>query len=604
MYIYNSHKDKVPFGAVKTGELSYYTFRVCGQDRPSSVYLVLRQADAGYRKYPCAFEQSADGIYIYSCVFSAKECGIYYYSFEVNYGSYKERVGRNLDFDAEVSSELEWQLTVVDSSYNAPIRWGSDIIYHVFVDRFNRSGEVKQIDYGTIHEDWEEDVDVIGKDGVYHANDFYGGNLRGIIDKLEYIKDLGVTILYLSPIFESHSNHRYDTADYMRIDPMIGTEEDFAELVGKARIYGMRVMLDGVFNHTGSDSKYFNKFGYYDEFGAYQGSASKYRDWYTFTPDGKYASWWGIDCVPTLNKNNKHLRKYLFGKDGAMAKWDKYDIDWRLDVVDELPNDFLDELNSRVKHDNPKATIIGEVWEDASKKYAYGVLKPYFTKGQIDGVMNYVFKNAILDYAVGGRACDFVHTVMNIVENYPKSALDNSMTMLGSHDTIRALNVLAGVRFEGWNKTRQRDYQLSSEQRRLATDRLFVASVLEYMLPGIPSIYYGDEVGLEGGEDPVNRRPYPWGKENLNILNHYKKLGVIRGKCADTLTGSTNVYDHGGLLIICRANGINSLMVVANTTGIPKNFPLEGTYIDLLTNDEYTSNIFMPNNSAVILIRK
>lgn len=602
MYFYNSHKDKTPFGAIKTGENCYFTFKVT-ESCPTAVYLVVRQADGGYRKFPCILENEDNG-YVFVCRHSFVSYGLYFYTFEVRYGEYKVKIGRDADFNAAENSDLEWQLTVSDATYTPPKKWGGDIIYHVFVDRFNRVGEVKPIDYGTIHEDWEEDVDVVGKDGVYHADDFFGGNLKGIIDKLEYIKDLGVTVLYLSPIFLSHSNHRYDTGDYMQIDPMIGTEEDFAELVGKARIYGMRVMLDGVFNHTGSDSIYFNKEGYFNSFGAYQGSASKYRDWFYFKKDGTYDSWWGIDCVPTLNKKNKQLIKYLFGKDGVMAKWDNYDIDWRLDVVDELPNEYLDELTARVKRDNPKATIIGEVWEDASNKYAYGVLKPYFTKGQIDGVMNYVFRTAILNYAVGGSAVDFKRTVMGIVENYPKENLDNCMTMLGSHDTVRALNVLAGVRFDGWSKARQREYQLSYEQIRLATDRLFVASILEYTLPGIPSIYYGDEVGVEGGEDPINRRTYPWGRENQNILNHYKKLGVMRGRHADAFIGTTEIECYDGLLVMKRVSERDSVLVVANTTGTPHNYPIEGEYVDALSGTVYNDNVFLHNNFAVVLVRK
>lgn len=602
MLIYNSLRDKTPFGAIKTGENCYFTVKAEGT-MPSAVTLVVHQADAGYRKYPMAFEKEYYG-FVYSCRLSIQTCGLYFYYFEVSYGETVLKYGKDLDSSAVENGETPWQLTVTDSSYVAPVRWGGDIIYQIFVDRFNRVGELKPVDYGTVHQDWDEDVEIAGKDGIYRADDFFGGNLRGIIDKLEYIKDLGVSIIYLNPIFLSHSNHRYDTGDYTKIDPMIGTEEDFAELVGKARIYGMRIMLDGVFNHSGSDSVYFNKDGRFDSFGAYQGSASKYRDWYYFNKDGTYRSWWGIDCVPTFNKKNKQLIKYLFGPDGVLAKWDAYDIDWRLDVVDELPNDFLDALTSRVKLDNPRATVIGEVWEDASNKYAYGVLKPYFTKGQIDGVMNYPFRTAILNYATGGSAVDFRRAVMGIVENYPKENLDNCMTLLGSHDTVRALDALAGMRFEGWSKARQRDYTLTAEQRRLATDRLFVASILEYVLPGIPSIYYGDEVGVEGGEDPVNRRTYPWGRENQNILNHYKKLGVFRGNYAEALDGTTEVKDFDGLAVVERKGERVSVKVVANTTGQPKVYPLDGEYVDALTGETYQGNLFLHNDYAVILTRK
>lgn len=603
MYIYNSHKDKVPFGAVKTGELSYYTFRVVDEARPNSVFMLVRMADGGVRKYPCAFENEDNG-YVYSCVLGFSSFGLFYYMFEVNYDDRTDKVGRDENFDACLGSPIEWQLTVSDRAYVAPSKWGGEIIYHIFVDRFNRVGELPKIDYGTVHEDWDDDVDIEGKDGVYRADDFFCGNFRGIIDKLEYLKDLGVTTIFLSPIFYSHANHRYNTSDYMQIDPILGSEEDFAELVGKARIYGMRIMLDGVFNHSGDDSIYFNKFGYFDSFGAFQGTASPYRDWYTFNKDGTYHAWWGIDCVPTFRKNVKSLRKFLFGKNGVLAKWDKYDLDWRLDVVDELPNDFLDELHARVKHDNPKATIIGEVWEDASNKYAYGVLKPYFTQGQIDGVMNYVFREAILSFVMGGSAKDFARKIMTVVENYPKQCLDCCMTLLGSHDTERVLSLLGGANFDGWSKQRQKEYVLSPEQRRLAVDRLFVASILEYTLPGIPSIYYGDEAGVEGGKDPLNRRTYPWGRENQELLAHYKKLGIARGVSAEALSGTTRVYDKDGLLIMERKNGKDQVIVVANTTGEPKNFEFDGLMVDLMTNEVYENNVFLHNNLALILSKK
>lgn len=605
MLIYNSLKDKTPFGAVKTGEYQYFTVRMTG-DRPTSVNLVLYLADAGYRSYPFKFDRECDG-YIYTLRLPIFGAGLYYYSFEVFYGEnneYKVSFGRDLDCNSCENSNLKWQLTVSDSAYSAPLRWGGDIIYQVLIDRFNRVGEIQPIDYGTIHTDWDDDINVSGKDGIYRADDYFGGNLRGLIDKLEYIKDLGVTILYLNPIFLSHSNHRYNTSDYSIIDPMVGTEEEFAELVGKARICGMRVMLDGVFNHTGADSVYFNKDGYFDSFGAYQGSASPYRDWYYFKKDGSYHSWWGIDCVPTLNKKNKKLINYLFGKNGIVAKWDTYDIDWRLDVVDELPGDFLEELVSRIKHDNPKATVLGEVWEDATTKYAYGSLRPYFTQGQLDGVMNYPFRSAIINYALGGSATDFRRAVMSIIENYPKENLDNCMTLLGSHDTVRILNALAGVRFDGWSKARQKEYVLSSEQKRIATDRLFVASILQYTLPGIPSIYYGDEVGVEGGEDPVNRRTYPWGRENRGILNHFKQLGVFRGNYAEALDGTTEVTEYDGMVVIKRKGERSSITVIANTTGYPKNYPLDGEYIDVLTDEEHSGNLFLYNDYAVILTKK
>jgi len=605
MYLFNSKKDKTPFGAVKVGEMVYITFKAMTQSKPDSVTLVLRQETGSIRKIALKQEETDGDGYLYSCAFSVAKYGLYFYKFSVVFDQvYHVTVGRDADGNARDFSDWEWQLTVYDGTFSSPKKSGGDIVYHIFVDRFAKSGETPAIDYGTIHQNWYEDVDVAGADGVYHANDFFGGNLKGIIQKLDYLKDLGVTVIYLSPIFSSHSNHRYDTADYMTIDKMIGTEEEFAELVGKARIMGMRIMLDGVFNHSGSDSLYFNKEGYFDTFGAYQGSASPYRDWYYFNKDGTYHSWWGIDCVPTFNKSSKTLRKFLFGKNGVLAKWSKYDLDWRLDVADELPIDFLDELRERVKIENPSSTIIGEVWEDASKKYSYDILRPYFTKGQLDGVMNYVFRKIILDYAKGGSALNAARGINDLVENYPKQCMDCCLTMLGSHDTVRVIFDLAGVSVEGWSQQRQKDYRLSPSQRRMATDRLFVAAAMEYILPGMPSIYYGDEIGLEGGKDPVCRRPYPWGKEDEHILNYYKKLGVMRGNLAGALSGGTQAEDYNGLLVIKRGTGLNSCTFIANTTGDPLTYPLDKVYVDQISGEECVDELFIPHNTVYVLKEK
>ena len=601
MYIFNSRKDKTPFGAVKTGEMVYITFKATDCD-PDSVTLILRQEGGSVRNIVLK-KDVEDGV-VFTTAFSVPKFGLYFYKFSVRYGEQTVTVGRNADADATEFSDWEWQLTVYDRSFQPPKKSGSDIVYHIFVDRFNRVGELSEVDYGTIHKNWYEDVSVAGADGVYHADDFFGGNLQGIIEKLDYLKDLGVTVIFLSPIFCSHSNHRYDTADYMRIDPMIGTEEDFAELIGKARIRGMRVMLDGVFNHSGSDSVYFNRNGYFDSFGAYQGSASPYRDWYTFNKDGTYHSWWGIDCVPTFNKKSRTLRKYLFGEDGVLAKWSKFDIDWRLDVADELPPDYLEELRNRVKIENPSSTVIGEVWEDASKKYSYDILRPYFTKGELDGVMNYVFRNLILDFAKGRYAKNVARGINDLVENYPSGCMAASLTMLGSHDTIRVIFDLADISVEGWSQQRQKDLRLSPEQKRLATDRLFVAAALEYILPGMPSIYYGDEIGLEGGKDPVNRRTYPWGRGNTTILNYYKKLGVMRGNLANALKGGTRAEEYDEMLIVKRGEGLNSCIFIGNTSGKPHSYPIDKRYVDMITGEEYVDSVFVPHNSAVVIKEK
>lgn len=177
-------------------------------------------------------------------------------------------------------------------------------------------------------------------------NRFYGGTLLGIIDKLEYIRSLGVDTIYLSPIFDAASNHKYDTADYMSVDSMFGGEKAFKALIKKAHEYGIGIILDGVFNHTGSDSIYFNKYGHYKTLGAYQSKKSKYYSWYDFKnyPD-EYTAWWGIDILPRIHPDKPDCRKYFVGKDGVIAKYASMGIDgFRLDVADELSDDFIAEI--------------------------------------------------------------------------------------------------------------------------------------------------------------------------------------------------------------------------------------------------------------------
>lgn len=583
MYSYNSRKDKYPFGAVRVGEQVTVNFSVNRRLCPSAVRLMLRFGKiTEVRSLKCVKRLEEKNIY--SCSFTLSHEGIFFYRFEVEYTSSDfHYIGRNCLGSAVVGEFLpEWQLTVYPLNYDAPLRSGADIIYHIFVDRFAKAGGVSMPRFGVMKQ-WKDDVTIVDQDGVYRANDFFGGNIRGIIEKLDYLKGLGVTIIYLSPIFLSNSNHRYDTGDYLSIDPMIGTEDDLKELIRKARLLGMDIMLDGVFNHSGSDSIYFNKLNHFDSVGAYQSKDSPYYDWYNFIDYPEvYESWWGIQVVPTLNKHSESLKKFFFGKGGVIEKWTAFGVSWRLDVVDELPTEFLDEIRSAVKRINPSSTLLGEVWEDASHKYSYGTLRPYFTKGQLDGVMNYPFKDAIISFVLRGDTLAFIRDIMDIVENYPAEALSSSMTMLGSHDTERIINVFAETGGEHWRKDKQLRYRIGAEQLARAVKRLKIAAALEYTLPGIPSIYYGDEAGIQGFKDPINRRPYPWGEENSELLNYYRKLGKIRKENAAALSGKISFADKD-LLIMIRGSGSGKLYIVANPSDCSVKFKLAGKHKELIT---------------------
>ena len=607
MFRFNQHQDKSPFGAVRERTKVSFSFGVRQDVGETAVRLIMRK-DAQSTVYPMTIAGERDGYRYYVAQFSPIRWGLFYYRFEVETESGILFVGRDAAGNAICGDFLpEWQLTVYSHLSDETVGRGDEIAYHIFVDRFAR-GEIAhdpRLDKlpPRVYKEWDDDVDIAGKNGApYNAGDFFGGNLRGIIDKLDYLESLGVTLLFISPIFLSVSNHRYDTADYMQIDPLVGTEDDFAELVRDAKARGMRVMLDGVFNHTGSDSIYFNRDGHFDSVGAYQGADSPYRDWFTIHRDGKYDCWWGIENVPTINKRSKSARAYLFGEDGPVAHWSKYGIDWRLDVVDELPDFYLDELCRCIRTHNPDGHIIGEVWEDASTKCAYGVQRHYFTEGQLDGVMNYVFRNAIKAYATGGSADDFANTVMDICENYPRHALDNSLTLLDSHDTVRVLNEMAAVNTTGWTKQMQLDYRLTPQQRRLGMDRLMVAAALQYMLPGTPTVYYGDEVGLTGFADPINRRPYPWDNPNKELRAFYTKLGEVRHRIAASLAGAIRFCNREGVLVMLRGDEGNQVAVCANTSLKPHGLRLYNRCMDLLSGRVWEGNVFMHVNCVMVLV--
>lgn len=568
MYKYNSRVHKTPFGAVRAGEKIKIVFPVTHSVWVESVKMFLRKGEE-VRELPLSFCGDDGNITYFNVEFTLNEWGVYYYRFEVTaVGGGLDRVGAGENGDSMIGDDLpEWQITVFAKDYIVPKTLCGGVIYHIFADRFAHAGERKEPRYGYL-KSWDEKVTIKEPDGSYRANDFYGGNFKGITEKLDYIASLGVTEIYLSPIFEASSNHRYDTGDYMRLDPLLGTEEDFKTLIAEARKRGIGIILDGVFNHSGADSVYFNQLGHYDSVGAYQSWDSPYHDWYFFEnfPE-EYHSWWGCKVVPTLNKSAAGYRKLILGEGGVIDKWTHFGIDgWRLDVVDELPTDFVDDLRAAIKRANDKVAVIGEVWEDASVKVSYGTLRPYLTKGELDGVMNYPFKEAILSFCLYGGARAFGTKVMRIFENYPTDALNSSMTLIGTHDTVRALNALSGVDVRSTTKEQRLDLRLSGEAYDLAKRRLKIASLLQFLLPGVPSVYYGDEVGLQGYEDPMNRAPFPWGKEDEEILSHYRFLGDVRKRFKDVLLGGMDVKEQGELLILHRFQNGKNLYAVVNPT--------------------------------------
>ncbi len=605
---FNSRKIecKSPYGAVKCGEKLSLHFPIASWVSVDKMYVFIRLGDVS-TPVEMRFEKSENGFSVYTADYVFDAAGIYYYRFEMRNRDGVWYYGRGENGESVCGENLpEWQLTVYKSSYKTPDFAKGNIIYHIFVDRFNRADGVKTKRKYRLHESFSESPEVVSADGKYYADDFFGGNFNGIREKLDYLEELGVGIIYLSPIFKAFSNHRYDTGDYLKVDELLGTEDDFKRLLDAAHEKGMKIILDGVFNHSGADSLYFNKFGTYDSLGAYQSKSSPYYDWYYFKkfPD-EYACWWGCDNVPDLNKSNKDYRALVFGKNGVVEKWQKLGADgWRLDVVDELPIDFVNLLIKKIKSVNKDALVIGEVWEDASTKVSYGELRPYLLGDQLDGTMNYPFMNAIIAYVRDGDEKFFKDTVQSILENYPKETVYCLMNSLGTHDTVRIINALSDVRAHGWSKTHKLGYKLPDSEYEKAKKKLYLASVLQFTLPGIPSIFYGDEAGLQGFDDPINRRPYPWGSEDKEILAHYKKLGRIRRENRAVFSGGFNMRDENGLVAYERASGDDEILIAVNAGADDTTLFINKEYTSLYNNKEYKDVVDVPGGSFVILKKK
>lgn len=605
---FNSRKIecKSPYGAVKCGEKLSLHFPIASWVSVDKMYVFIRLGDVS-TPVEMRFEKSENGFSVYTADYVFDAAGIYYYRFEMRNRDGVWYYGRGENGESVCGENLpEWQLTVYKSSYKTPDFAKGNIIYHIFVDRFNRADGVKTKRKYRLHESFSDSPEVVSADGKYYADDFFGGNFNGIREKLDYLEELGVGIIYLSPIFKAYSNHRYDTGDYLKVDELLGTEDDFKRLLDAAHEKGMKVILDGVFNHSGADSLYFNKFGTYDSLGAYQSKSSPYYDWYYFKkfPD-EYACWWGCDNVPDLNKSNKDYRALVFGKNGVVEKWQKLGADgWRLDVVDELPIDFVNLLIKKIKSVNKDALVIGEVWEDASTKVSYGELRPYLLGDQLDGTMNYPFMNAIIAYVRDGDEKFFKDTVQSILENYPKETVYCLMNSLGTHDTVRIINALSDVRAHGWSKTHKLGYKLPDSEYEKAKKKLYLASVLQFTLPGIPSIFYGDEAGLQGFDDPINRRPYPWGSEDKEILAHYKKLGRIRRENRAVFSGGFNMRDENGLVAYERAGGDDEILIAVNAGADDKTLIINKEYSSLYNNKEYKDVVDVPGGAFVILKKK
>lgn len=558
MEIYYNPLDpacKSVLGGVRQNES--FTIRIFGKSDEPCIFVLQRD---GCEAQSLHMQNISGG---WELQLSFAEPGLYFYWFRL--GGRRAALGedRNAEFSDSASA---YQILVYRECFATPAWFKGGIMYQIFPDRFFKSGETLAEKGKWLHRDWHETPEFRPNEkGKILNNDFFGGNFRGILKKLDYLQSLHVTVIYLNPIFRAFSNHRYDTGDYMQLDPMLGSEEDFAALVSECWKRGIRLILDGVFNHTGDDSRYFNKYGTYDEIGAYQSKDSKYYSWYNFRhfPD-KYDSWWGIDVLPAVNENCPSYIDFITGENGVLRRWMKYPLGgFRLDVADELPDEFIAKIRSAVKSANGDAVVIGEVWEDASNKIAYSTRRKYFQGEELDSVMNYPLKDAIINFVVSGNTSLLRRTVGMLLDHYPKCVLDSLMNILGTHDTVRVLTALGGVC--AYNKEEMAVLKLSAEQRAVATERLKIAAILLYTFFGVPCIYYGDEIGMEGYSDPFCRKPFAWDLIDEDILSHYRWLGELRSRYTVFRDGDyRELYHDDNCIVFERRKGKEAVITVAN----------------------------------------
>ncbi len=545
--------------------------------------------------------------HFYDCEIKLSE-GLYWYHFryDSDYGTmFVTKTDSSLGI---VSAEGgKWQQTVYSQDFSTPDWLKGGIIYQIFPDRFYKSGKEKQNIPADrfLQEDWLAQPAYLQNDEPRSlGNDYYGGDLEGIKEKLPYLKDLGVNCIYLNPIFEAHSNHRYNTADYLKIDPLLGDEEGLKDLCREASKNGINIILDGVFSHTGHDSLYFNKTGRYGNSGAYNDYNCAYREWFNFEswPD-KYSCWWGVPSLPETHENSPAFTEFITGENGVLRRWmDCGVMGWRLDVADELPDEFLDNIRRAIKGKNPDAYLLGEVWEDATNKISYGYRRKFLRGAQLDSVMNYPFCDGIIAFLKGGDGDKLCERIVSVLENYPPPAINTLMNHIGSHDTARILTRL------GTNEQGDRAWQsgrvLNDWEKCRAKQLLTCAAVLQFTLPGVPSVYYGDEAGMEGFGDPFCRAAYPWGHEDEDILKFYKTLGAIRRTTPALKSGAFIPHIcRLGIFSFLREDDESRLFVAINRWGDRDEIPLPSGFEngEVLLGEVLDNKVVLPPYSAAII---
>ena len=551
---------KQPFGAVPAGQTVRLSLCVPENLGYVDPHLVIRKE--GKNDVPVHYRMNFQGQTPQQNHFSVEvylgDPGLYFYYFDL-YTDFR-RIYRGPDNCGVVSWQdgEQWQLTVYETGFETPECIKGKVFYQIFPDRIYQADK---------HAEpfWQPN-----ETGGHLNDDYFGGDLKGIQLKLPYLHQMGVDYIYLNPIFEAHSNHRYNTADYLNVDPLLGTNEDFEQLCQAAARYGIGIVLDGVFSHTGSDSRYFNLEGRYGEGGAYRDPNSPYRPWYDFSPAYScgYRSWWGFRTLPEVNEETPSFVEFITGEGGVIDTWLRRGAaGFRLDVADELPDTFIEKIRAAVKRVSPEKFLLGEVWEDATTKFGYGQRRTYLLGKGLDSVMNYPFKNAVLDFVKGKPAEQTATEIMTLCEHYPAPAMDTALNFLSTHDTERALTVLADEPANGRGRAWQSGRSVTGEAYEEGMLLLRMAYAIIYTLPGVPCLYYGDEIGMQGYRDPFNRAFYRWDTREERLRPVLAQLAQLRHTCDAFRCGQLRfLRAEGGILHYQRIGETETAEIIVNRT--------------------------------------
>ena len=578
-----------PFGAAKQGEKLTFSFKLLS-GRMLGAQLILKKDG---ERYEYEMEDSTHGYKV--SFFAPETCGRWEYLFRINTKYGDRYLSPDESLLRSVLKDYEWQgfaLTVYLKDFKTPDWFKSSVMYQIFPDRFgfySKAAVKEGIEYHKsigqkteLHKSLDEEVKYLPSKGEsdYVPNDFYGGTIKGIIKKLPYLADLGISCIYLNPIVESKSNHRYDTSDYMKVDPILGTNADFEALCKKAEGYGIRIILDGVYSHTGDDSIYFNRYGHYNSKGACWGEGSEYYSWFSFEsfPD-KYKCWWNFEDLPEVDERNENWQKYIIsGDDSVMKTWLRRGAaGWRIDVADEIPDDVLSLMRYEVKKEKADAPIIGEVWEDAVTKYGPEGARNYALGYSLDSVMNYPLRWAVLDFLHFKKnayeLCDFL---ISQKMNYPKPLYECLMNLLSSHDVDRIKTALStDITIRALSREDQLKLEFTEDDCALSVKKEKLAVAIQFAIPGVPCIYYGDEQGMEGLCDPFNRRPFKEGDEE--IFKIYKKAANLRKNNKALNSGDSDFKAlSDDVLAIIRSSGKEKCAAIINRGGCDYDYDIKG----------------------------